>query len=244
MAGMAEIYDGIRRDISEVVSSLDDDELQTPVPATPDWSIKDVIAHLIGGAEGALASDFPREFFDAFGDPDAVRKLNTWTTDHVAVRRDEDMATLLDEWAKHSAALAPLLEGEASVSPALPPFGDRIMVTDAGTHQQDIYGALSLERGRDAAPVKIGSASFVGMMDIRMRKAGAPALVLDAGEKVWTVGGDGAEGSVRTTRFEFFRSLSGRRSPDQVRAYEWSVDPEPYLDFFYPYGARSESLVE
>jgi hypothetical protein len=31
-------------------------------------------------------------------------------------------------------------------------------------------------------------------------------------------------------RYELWRSLEGRRTRDQVRTFEWSVDPEPYLD--------------
>jgi len=29
-----------------------------------------------------------------------------------------------------------------------------------------------------------------------------------------------------------------------VRDYEWTTDPEPYIDFFYPYGIRADALVE
>ncbi len=244
MAGLGVVYDDVRRDISELVTSLEERELQSRAPATADWSIRDIVAHLTGVAEGALAGNFPREFFAAFGQPDAVDKLNSWTSDHVAVRKNEALETILEEWEKHAAALMPLLEGEAPVSPEFPPFADRTLVTDAGVHQQDIYGALGLERGRDSAPVKVGSSGYAAIMDIRMREAGADPLLLDAGEKQWTVGGDAPAGSVRATRFEFFRALSGRRSPEQIRAYEWSIDPGPYIGFFYPYGVRSEALVE
>lgn len=66
----------------------------------------------------------------------------------------------------------------------------------------------------------------------------------DFGEKS-DVAGDGEPGAtVKTNRFEFFRAMSGRRSPDQIRAYEWDGDPEPYIPFFYPYGIREEALVE
>jgi hypothetical protein len=38
--------------------------------------------------------------------------------------------------------------------------------------------------------------------------------------------------------------MSGRRSPEQVAAYEWDGDAEPYIPYFYPYGIRSDALVE
>ncbi|MCA1830380.1 MAG: maleylpyruvate isomerase family mycothiol-dependent enzyme [Actinobacteria bacterium] len=34
------------------------------------------------------------------------------------------------------------------------------------------------------------------------------------------------------------------RSPDQIRAFEWQGDPEPFLSLFYPYGLRTDALVE
>jgi hypothetical protein len=44
--------------------------------------------------------------------------------------------------------------------------------------------------------------------------------------------------------WELARAVSGRRSPDQIRAYEWEGDPEPFIKLFYPYGLRTDSLVE
>jgi hypothetical protein len=35
--------------------------------------------------------------------------------------------------------------------------------------------------------------------------------------------------------FELFRSLSGRRSRDQIRAMDWTRDPEPLLEVLSPY---------
>jgi hypothetical protein len=53
-------------------------------------------------------------------------------------------------------------------------------------------------------------------------------------------------GSVATTRFELFRAATGRRSEAQIRGFEWSVDPEPYLPIFGygPFKVRSTNLDE
>ena len=245
MAGFGDIYDGVRGDISDVVVSLDDEALAESVPATPGWRVKDVVSHLTGVAESAQAGDFPREFFAAFGATEAVRKLNAWTEHHVVDRAQDGLQAILEEWAKHSATLVPILNGEASMPSDAPPFADRVLVTDVAVHQQDIYGALGIRRGRDEVPVKIGSASFVGMFDARLRDAGIGPLKIDAGEKQWVAGGNGEPvAEVRATRFELFRALSGRRSPEQIRAYEWSGDPQPFIEFFYPYGLREQALEE
>jgi hypothetical protein len=44
--------------------------------------------------------------------------------------------------------------------------------------------------------------------------------------------------------FELARAVNGRRSPEQIRAFDWEGDPEPFMHLFYPYGPRSEALVE
>ena len=44
--------------------------------------------------------------------------------------------------------------------------------------------------------------------------------------------------------FELFRTLSGRRSLDQVRALAWDGDPEPNLDLLTPYPMPRPPLTE
>ncbi|HKB27785.1 MAG TPA: hypothetical protein VKC59_02080, partial [Candidatus Limnocylindrales bacterium] len=39
-------------------------------------------------------------------------------------------------------------------------------------------------------------------------------------------------GTLDVDRFELFRAMTGRRSERQIRAYDWSVDPAPYLPVF------------
>lgn len=52
--------------------------------------------------------------------------------------------------------------------------------------------------------------------------------------------------TVRSSRFEPFRALSGRRSRAQIAAFDWSCDPEPYVRAFQygPFSLRIEDLVE
>jgi hypothetical protein len=119
-----------------------------------------------------------------------------------------------------------------------------VLLTDLAVHQQDIFGAFGIERARDAAPIKIATSGYVVVMGLRLAGAGIPPLQLDAGEKVYVTGDGEPAATVKATRFEFFRALSGRRSPEQIKAYEWEGDPEPYVPYFYPYGIRKDALVE
>src|SRR5436309_13706636 len=79
MADLAAVYDETRQRISAVVSSLDDTALSRAAPATPGWTIRDLVAHLTGDLAALLANDLPLSFFSSFGDAAEVAKLNVWT---------------------------------------------------------------------------------------------------------------------------------------------------------------------
>jgi uncharacterized protein (TIGR03083 family) len=244
MGDLADVYDRTRQDLGELVLGLAGDELDKHVPATPEWRIRDVVAHLAGVAKGAMSGDFPRDFFNTYGDELGVRRLNEWTADHLTERADRSIQEILDEWEGHTKELTSMIRGDVPMPENAPPFAERVVLTDLAAHQQDIFGALGVVKGRESAPVKIGASSYIGLMDFRLQRAGTPALRVDSGERSWTIGGEEPKTSVRASRFELFRSLSGRRSPDQIKEYEWSGEPDGFIEYFYPYGIRKDALVE
>ncbi|MDQ3984915.1 MAG: maleylpyruvate isomerase family mycothiol-dependent enzyme [Actinomycetota bacterium] len=245
MGDLGDVYDKARTDVAQIVSELSETELARRVPATPDWTIKDVVAHLTGIAERAVAGDFPVEFFGAYGQDKGVRVLNDWTDRQVSARAGADLHDILMEWEKHAGALVPMIRGDAEWPQGAPAFGDRMLITDIAAHLHDVYGALGLKKGRGDPPVKIGLTSYLGGMDLRMKSKGAPAIEFRVEDRSWTIGGDRPEARVSApTRFELFRALSGRRSPDQIKALEWNGDPGPFIEYFYPYGIRPEPLEE
>lgn len=244
MADLVDLYQQVRHDICELVVGLDPQVLDEPVPATPEWSIRDVVAHLTADATCAINGDFPRQFFDAFGEADAVTTLNDWTARQVEERQDRSLEELVEEWKASSVDLTAMMRGEEPWPGEAVMFIDRVLLTDAAVHQQDIFGTLGVERGRDAAPIKIALSGYIATMGWRLASSQLPPLRFDVGEKSYTAG-DGEPGAtVRGSRFEFFRAMSGRRNPEQVAAYEWDGDPEPYIPYFYPYGIRKDALIE
>jgi len=244
MAEIVDIYERVRQDVSELVAGLEPDRLEQPVPATPGWSIRDVVAHLAADASYLIKGNFPRQFFDSFGDAEGVVVLNQWTAGQIEERKDRSLEEILQEWKASATDLALMMRGEKSWPEGIVPFADRVILTDAAVHQQDIFGALGIERARDDAPIKIGLSGYIATMGWRLAPAGIPPLRFDLAEKSYAAG-DGEPGAtVRATRFEFFRAMSGRRSPEQIAAYEWEGDPEPYIPYFYPYGMRQDALVE
>ena len=244
MADLADLYEQLRDEISEVVAGLEPDALGTPVPATPGWTIRDVVAHLAADATCVIAGDFPREFFEAFGEPAAVAKVNDWTARQVEEREGRSLEELLQEWKTSGTELAEMMRGNQPWPDDMLPFVDRILLTDATVHQQDIFGALGIDRARESAPIKIGLTGYVATMGWRLAATGLPPLRLDVGEKSYVTGESEPGATVHASRFELFRAMSGRRNPAQIAAYPWDGDAEPYIEFFYPYGIRQDALVE
>ncbi|MEA2487153.1 MAG: hypothetical protein QOF16_807 [Actinomycetota bacterium] len=244
MADIADLYEEVRDDICEVVAGLEPDMLDTPVPATRGWTIKDVVAHVTADATCVIAGDFPTGFFEAFGESSAGAQVNAWTARQIQERQGRSLEELLQEWKNSGNELASMMRGEKPWPEGLVTFVDRVLLTDATVHQQDILGALGIERARESAPVKVGLSGYIATMGWRLAAASIPPLKFDLGDKTYTAGDAEPGATVRASRFELFRAMSGRRNPEQVRAYEWDGDPEPYIHYFYPYGPRNDSLIE
>lgn len=244
MAEVVDIYEQLRQEISELVAGLDPDQLEQPVPATPGWSIREVVSHLAADATYLNRGDFPSEFFEAFGDEAAVVTLNTWTARQIEERRDRPLEDILQEWKNSAHELTAMMRGEKPWPEGILPFADRVITTDAAVHQQDIYGALGIERGREAVAIKIALSGYIVTMGWRLPSAGLAPVRFDVGEKSYTAGEGEPAATVRAPRWELFRAMSGRRSPEQIAAYEWEGEADPYIPYFYPYGIRQESLSE
>jgi uncharacterized protein (TIGR03083 family) len=246
MADLGTVYDETREEISTLVTELATPLLDRPVPATPEWTIKDVVAHLTGDVTCVLRGDFPREYFASIGEEDAVAVLNRWTAGQVAERRERPLFDILLEWKDTSQELVAMMNEEKPWPEGVPPFAAYILVVDIGVHQQDIFGTLGIEKNRDGAAVRIGLRTYTVGMDMRLRTAGpgAGTLSLDTGDKTYTVGDGAPVATVRAPRFEFFRALAGRRSPEQIASYEWDGDSAPFIPYFYPYGIRQNPLNE
>jgi hypothetical protein len=59
--------------------------------------------------------------------------------------------------------------------------------------------------------------------------AGAATLLIDTGERRWTLGSGEPAATLRGSLLDLLRSLTGRRNSDQVRALRCDGDPAPWL---------------
>ncbi len=224
MGEVADAYAGCRARIVELVDGLDAAGAAAVVPTCPKWSVHDVLAHLSGVVDDALA-----------GRLDGVA-TDPWTAAQVEARQGLPVAGIVAEWQ----ANAPGFEG------ILDAIGDpgRQAVLDTTTHEHDIRAALGRPGARDSDAVRIG----LGWLTTRFVDAAAEQGIA-VGVKVADgprVGPDDAAASLTAAPFELMRALTGRRSLDQVRALDWDGDCESVLGAFTygPFHPAQQAIVE
>lgn len=200
------LYRAARQRITALVTA-EGVELESIVPATPAWRIRDVAAHLAGVTVDAMSGNM------------AGAPGEAWTAAQVERGRDRALADLLADWAELGAKLEDFLSTPDGALAAA-------AVIDVHTHEADLRHAIGL-------PLAVPDdflAWVVGELregfHTAVTKAGLPAV------------------SVNTSGPEWFRGRLGRRTADEVRAYDWSLDPTPYLETFFHFGPTEKVLGE
>jgi uncharacterized protein (TIGR03083 family) len=212
MGPVADAYAGCRRRISELVRPLAPEASSAVVPACPVWMVRDVISHLAGVVDDALA-----------GRLDGVA-TEPWTAAQVEARRHRSVGEILDEWDEKSPLFDPALD-------VIGPRG-RQAVLDVATHEHDIRGALGAPGGRDTDAVAIGVSFVAAVFVAAAAGRGSPLRVEIAGGE--SFGPDAGPG-VRVLRgeaWELMRAMTGRRSAGQLRRLDWEHFDERVVEAF------------
>ena len=216
-------YRTTRERIVTFVRGLSDVELATQVPACPGWTVQNVLGH-IAGIPDDLANGRLK------GIPDDAQ-----TADQVARAATLSAEELLTRWELQAPDFQAVL---TSVGVALAPAA-----IDLAAHEQDMRGALGQPGARYNATIAWALPMMVTSLGSRLRHAGLPALrVVVEGEVMAQGDADGV--SLTISQFEAFRALLGRRSRNQVAAYEWSADPAAILDRFFVFGPAAQNISE
>jgi uncharacterized protein (TIGR03083 family) len=220
----ADAYRDLRERVTALIRECDPAALDAIAPATPEWRVRDVLAHMAG-----VNTDIVNGVLDGVG-------TDPWTAAQVAARRDWPIEQVLEEWAERAT------EVEANAPILGPAVGQ--WVFDACTHEHDVRQALGAPGGRDSAAVAIGFAWATDRLSDALDRAGAPGLCLhtDAGTKV--VGSTGPRTGVHTSSFEIVRTMTGRRSRRQIEAYEWDGPARPGDLVLGIFSMRTDDFVE
>lgn len=225
MTSNAAAYRDGRQRIEELTSRLSEEELDRIVPACPEWSIKELVAHLTG-----IASDSITGNLDNMGQAD-------WTENQVAPRRDKPLDEILEEWDRLGKQVESGLDD-------IHPAAASSLIADLITHELDIRGALGDKDARAGEGVVISTSFYARNFGKRLKDAGLPTVIVECGEHQWTAGREEPEGYVRAPMFEMLRGLTGRRTLDEVKGFDWTIDAAPYLDVFAMYPVIETSLNE
>jgi uncharacterized protein (TIGR03083 family) len=222
------VYQRLRRRLMATVRALDSDALEITVPATPAWSVRDAVAHVVG-----IAHDLDAQRFD-------VTNPDEWTARQVRERRDATIEGLEVEW-EHE---APRFEE-----------GLRLMGYEVGSHfvgdllhhAADIHHALGLERPDDEEAVAVGLDFYLDTFHQVLAAHGRGSLGVQATDpprERWTLGEGSEVATLEATRYELFRALGGRRSHRQLRATAWTGDVDAIAGMLTSYPPPIHDLIE
>lgn len=235
---LAAAYTQVQERLADVVLDAGID-VETPVPACPDWSVRDVIAHHTGVVADVVSGRALELFgvftiFDQWRDEQVARARDEMTARQVTERAGRTIEHLVAEWRGESVALRAILRGERP-NPVAPYIGN-ILINDVVVHETDIRAALGLPRAPESAALSLALVGYGFSLAYRLRALGLPAVVVDYAGKERQFGEGEVGARLRADRHELVRVLAGRRTREQIRALDWDGDPGPYLDILSEYG--------
>jgi uncharacterized protein (TIGR03083 family) len=221
----ADTYRELRTELIALTRARRDD-LEATAPATPEWRVRDLLAHLGGVCDDVVHGNL------------AEVGANTWTAAQVEKRLRWTVDEVLADWEEHGSAVEALIDQAPAGM-----FGQ--LLFDGWTHGQDIRGALRAPGGKDAPAAARSYAWATETLEGRDRGDGRPELSLITEGGVCMVGSGPPGATLRAARFELLRAMTGRRSQAQMRAYTWEGEPDPdrllLAPFFHP---PSDDLIE
>lgn len=200
-----------QRRVVELVGGLEPLAAEQRVPACPDWTVRDLLSHMVGLGVDVLAGDEPDDHNAA------------WTARQVEVRRDRDVAALVAEWLGVTTAMQAYLR---DVSPR--PLADLVI------HEQDLRGALRVPGAGDTAAMATVRERMLARFAPRVE--GLPVIALEGPSFVWRSGAGAPAVVVRASDLDLARALMARRSAAQLRGWTVQGDVEPYLPAFATLG--------
>jgi uncharacterized protein (TIGR03083 family) len=215
-------YRDLRLRVREIVLAAGPDAGAVPSPATPEWTVHDVLAHVVG-----VCDDVENGRLEGVASDE-------WTAKQVDARRASSTIEILDEWDTRGPVFEDLLVG----APAL--MAGQVLF-DAFTHESDIRRALDAPGARECAAADLGW-DFV--VSARMRPGATPLRFVTDRDDLVTGEGEPVA-TITTSRFEILRASTGRRSADEIAAYGWEPSPQPELLLLAPFfRLRAEPLAE
>jgi uncharacterized protein (TIGR03083 family) len=201
-----ECYRQVRQNVVALLSEAR--QVEDPVvPSCPEWTLRGLVAHLVGVAAMAIG------------------RLSGFPPSQAQSSAEMSIPQLLELWQRLGGEADQLLASSGGRSGS-------ILVMDAFTHELDIRyaigAALPSEHGAFANAFEMLANGFAAAVIDH----GLPALRLSTGSTQWTVGIGEPAATVTASRYDLYRSMAGRRSHSQITAMDWDRDSHRWLPAF------------
>jgi hypothetical protein len=122
------------------------------------------------------------------------------------------------------------------IDSALGPLPSKVLgataVSDILHHEFDLRNTFGDTGSRDLLEVHMTAAGHVRSLRAAFSTKGLPTLRIestDAGQG-WNIGLTEPVAVGRATSFEILRGIGGRRTREELLAWDWEGDPEPFVD--------------
>jgi uncharacterized protein (TIGR03083 family) len=201
-----ECYRHVRESVVALLSEAR--QVEDPiVPACPEWTLRGLVAHLVGVASMAIGrlSGFPPVQSTSSAGMGIPELLAIWE------RLGPEADQLLAESGGRSGS---------------------ILVMDAFTHELDVRYAIGAALPDEHAAFANAFEVLANGFAAAVIDHGLPALRLSTGSTQWTVGTGEPAATVTASRYDLYRSLAGRRSHQQITAMDWDRDSHRWLPAF------------
>ncbi|WP_159943410.1 DinB family protein [Nocardiopsis sp. FR6] len=209
----ADVYIRCQDRMLSLAEDLTPEQRTTPVPALPAWNVQQTYAHLAG-----ICADVAADRVSPPADDETTAR-------QVVERAHLDLAQICAAWREDTPALLRVFATRKRARYSLPAL-------DLWHHENDVRGALGMDaQTLDAdqlAHFTVGGLARTWSPEL----PGARVAATDTGQE-WILGRGEDRDALRwsATAFELARASTGRRTPDQVRAMDWSGDPAPVLEY-------------
>jgi uncharacterized protein (TIGR03083 family) len=207
---LASMYRRSRARIVELLATSSVPNETAVVPACPEWSVHDLLAHVVGLPLALLAGDRP------------TGAVGPWIQGLVDAQRATPASALVERWQKVDAGLEPLLSGGAS-----------LLVIDLVVHESDLRAALGLPHPTEGPAMADATNVLPLILDSlagALRAAGLAAIAVRHDDNVWSSHDAPAGWTLHADPWTAGRALESRRTRDELLALGREGDPNPYLE--------------
>lgn len=197
-------YRATKARVVDLLHTLPADHWSRTVPACPDWTVHDLLAHMVGISAELSAGRYPT------GD------LAEWLAELVTSRRGATVDELLDEWA------AAVDDGEPMYTP------NGLLFVDLVVHEHDLRRAVDRPGARDSAQVLQVLPLVLDSLAEPLRAHDLGAIVVVDGGSTWRSHDAPAGWTIEASPWEATRMLESRRTEAELHD-RFGAGCDPYL---------------